>query len=172
MPRCVWPGARIAADQQQLCFPPGWAGEQTSRREQETDTIALGRVSIAWPFLTGVRPAYPVLIIYLAFVQSPAKDYLQLLRHWLWTNARLSPHSHDQETGPHADLFISVGAHEKYGHCHKKHYDIHMTDSAADPPNPNRGFGEDGVECGSDPDTREDGRESDNDDVDPSPDPT
>ena len=34
--------------------------------------MASGRVSIAWPFLrSGVRPAYPVLIIYLAFVQSP-----------------------------------------------------------------------------------------------------
>ena len=37
--------------------------------------MASGRVSIAWPFLrSGVRPAYPVLIIYLAFVQSPGKQ--------------------------------------------------------------------------------------------------
>ena len=52
--------------------------------------MASGRVSIAWPFLrSGVRPAYPVLIIYLAFVQSPGNVLMSLaLRHTVGIIAR------------------------------------------------------------------------------------
>ena len=59
------------AHQQQLNLPPGWAGEQ--RREgnkNRSNRVGQGEHRLA--FFDGVRPAYPVLIIYLAFVQSPA----------------------------------------------------------------------------------------------------
>ena len=67
-----WPGASIAPTSRI------WAFSQVGLRNSvakgwSTGKMASGRVSIAWPFLrSGVRPAYPVLIIYLAFVQSPA----------------------------------------------------------------------------------------------------
>ena len=66
-----WPGASIAPTSRI------WAFSQVGLRNSvakgwSTGKMASGRVSIAWPFLrSGVRPAYPVLIIYLAFVQSP-----------------------------------------------------------------------------------------------------
>ena len=69
-----WPGASIAPTNRI------WAFSQVGLRNSvakgwSTGKMASGRVSIAWPFLrSGVRPAYPVLIIYLAFVQSPDKD--------------------------------------------------------------------------------------------------
>ena len=68
-----WPGASIALTNRICAFSQ--VGLRNSvAKGWSTGTIALGRVSIAWHFSTRVRPAYPVLIIYLAFVQSPDKD--------------------------------------------------------------------------------------------------
>ena len=66
-----WPGASIAAvdhGEQDLGFQPGRVRQNRNSvaKGWSTGTIALGRVSIAWPFSRRVRPAYPVLIIYLA----------------------------------------------------------------------------------------------------------
>ena len=62
-------GSQYRADQQDLGFPPGRGCETAWRRDGVRVTIALGRVSIAWPFSRRVRPDYPVLMIHLTFVQ-------------------------------------------------------------------------------------------------------
>ena len=77
-----WPGASIAP------INRIWAFRQVGLRNSvakgwSTGTIALGRVSIAWPFSRRVRPAYPVLIIHLTFVQSMVMSALRAVQRRL-----------------------------------------------------------------------------------------